>query len=104
MDGRCSIPDVGRDSSGRLVVGPWDVLLIVSAWTVSYFSLYFQATLFLSNLASELVTEVCLSSVSLGQFRNFRRLPDMQIAPFCLHALFRSSAVSTVFLALSSRK
>jgi hypothetical protein len=33
IDGRCSIPDVGRDSSRRLVVGPWEALLIVTAWT-----------------------------------------------------------------------
>jgi hypothetical protein len=64
MDGRCSIPDVGRDSSRRLVVGPWEVLLVVTAWTVSYFCLYFQAALFLSNIASELVMEVCLYSMS----------------------------------------
>jgi hypothetical protein len=54
------------------VVGPWEVLLVVTVWTVSYFCLYFQAAVFLCNVAAEFVTEVCLYSVSLRQVRNFR--------------------------------
>jgi len=82
------------------VVGPWEVLLVVTVWTVSYFCLYFQAAVFLSNVASELVTEVCLYSVSL-----ITRYADYMF--FFLRFVFRSSTVCTVFLAatsLSSRK
>jgi hypothetical protein len=55
---------VATDFSRRLVVGPWEVLLVVTVWTVPYFCLYFQAALFLSNIASELVAEVFIQRVT----------------------------------------
>jgi hypothetical protein len=108
VDGRCSIPDVGRDSSRRLVVGPWKVLLVVTAWTVSYFCLYFQAALFLSNIASEMVTEVCLYSVSLWQFSEFSSdYPTCSLHLF-VYTLFSDRQLFLQFFlavtSLSSRK
>jgi hypothetical protein len=98
MGGRCSIPDVGRGSSRRLVVGPWEVLLVVTAWTVSYFCMYFQAAVFLSSITFELVTEVFSQRVTKTGSEFSSDYPACILHLFCLHVVFRSSIVQFFWL------